>query len=369
MNWRKNGFHGSCYICIMEKKKILVCVMNWGLGHATRCIPIIIELQKNGFDPLLASDGPALLLLRKEFPKLKSFELPSYNITYTESPKMLKWKLFLQTPHILKTIKAEKKIIRKLVKDENIHGIISDNRFGARSKNVRSVYLTHQLNVLSGNLTYFSSKIHQHYIRKFDECWVPDSLGKKNLSGILGHLKNNKLNVKYLGAISRFEKKSVPYKYDYLVLLSGPEPQRSLLQNILFKAFRKTTKKLFFIRGVVNDEEFTCLNPNVTIRNYLFGKELEEVINSSRMVISRSGYTTLLDLAKLEKRAFFIPTPGQYEQEYLAERLKKLGIAAYCNQDEFKISLLEDEPEKYSGLENIGFTPDFGMLFTLFDSK
>ena len=352
----------------MEKKKILVCVMNWGLGHATRCIPIINALQNEGFIPLLASDGPALALLRKEFPQLKSIELPSYNITYTKNPKMLKWKLLWQTPHILKTIKAEKKMIRKLVKDENIHGIISDNRFGARSNKVHSVYITHQLNVLSGSLTYFSSKIHQHYIKKFDACWVPDAPGKKNLSGILGHLKNDNLRPKYIGPVSRFEKKSLPYKYDYLVLLSGPEPQRGLLQDILFKAFRKTNKKLFFVRGVVNDEEFTCLNPNVTIRNYLFGKELEEVINSSRMVISRSGYTSLLDLAKLQKRAFFIPTPGQFEQEYLAERLKNLGIAAYCNQEEFDIALLEKQ-EKYSGLENIEFTPNFGMLFTLFDRK
>lgn len=353
----------------MEKKKILVCVMNWGLGHATRCIPIITELQVQGFIPLLASDGSALSLLRKEFPELKCFELPSYNITYTQNPKMLMWKLFLQTPHILETIKAEKKMVRRILEEENIDGIISDNRFGARSKKVHSVYITHQLNVLSGNLTYFSSKIHQYYIRKFDECWVPDSPGKKNLSGILGHLKKDHLRLKYIGPISRFKKKPISLKYDYLVLLSGPEPQRSLLQDILFKAFRKTSKKLFFVRGVVTDEDFTCLNPNMTIKNYLFGKELEEVINSSRMVISRSGYTTLLDLAKLEKRAFFIPTPGQNEQEYLAERLKRLGIAAYCNQDEFHLDLLKEEPEKYSGLENVGFTPDFRLLFTLFERK
>lgn len=352
----------------MEKKNILLCVMNWGLGHAARCIPIITELQKRGFTPVIASDGPALFLLQKEFPELKSFKLPSYNITYTENPKTLKWKLLLKTPHILRTIKAEKRAVHKILEEENIHGIISDNRFGARSKKVRSVFITHQLNVLSGNLTFFSSKLHQNYIRKFDECWVPDSPAGNNLSGILGHLKKDHLNLKYIGPISRFEKKPVAIKYDYLVLLSGPEPQRGVLQDILFKAFRKTNKKLFFVRGVVNDEEFTCLNPNVTIRNYLFGKELEEVMNSSRMVISRSGYTTLMDLAKLQKRAFFIPTPGQFEQEYLAERLKNLGVAAYCNQEEFDIALLEKQ-EKYSGLENIEFIPNFGMLFTLFDRK
>lgn len=354
----------------MEKKKILVCAMNWGLGHATRCVPIIRELQKRGFAPLMASDGPALLLLQKEFPHLKSFELPSYNIRYTLHPKMLKWKLFLHTPHILRTIHAEKKMIGKFIKEEGITGIISDNRFGARSKKVRSVFITHQLNVLSGNLTFFSSKIHQQYIRKFDECWIPDFPGKENLSGILGHPKQPiaNFNVKYIGALSRFEKKEMPLKYDYLVLLSGPEPQRTLLETVLLKAFKDTEKKILFVRGVVNKEPFRHAEFKIVFKNYLFGKELEEAINSSKVVISRSGYTTIMDLAKLERKAFFIPTPGQHEQEYLAERLMASGIAPYCRQEEFKLSRLHAMNE-YSGLKDFGGTPDFKALFALFEGK
>ncbi len=342
--------------------------MNWGLGHAARCIPIISALEKEGFQPLLASDGAALSLLRKEFPHLPYFELPSYNIRYAQNPKMLKWKLIFDTPHILRTIRAEKKMIHKLVEEENISGIISDNRFGTYSKKVKSVFITHQLTVLSGKTTFLSSRIHQSYIRKFDECWVPDAPGEKNLSGILGHPIKKPYNVKYIGALSRFRKRELPIKYDYLIVLSGPEPQRTMLQNILFKAFRKTTQQIYIIRGVMDDEEFTCLNPNVTISNYLFGEELEEVINSSRQIISRSGYTTLMDLAKLEKRAFFIPTPGQPEQEYLAERLRNLGLAAYCKQDEFDLSLL-DHQEEFSGLSEFEFTPGIRDLFTLFESK
>ncbi len=342
--------------------------MNWGLGHAARCIPIISALEKEGFQPLIASDGAALSLLRKEFPQLAHFELPSYNIRYSANPKMLKWKLIFETPHILRTIKAEKKMIRKLVEEETIDGIISDNRFGTYSEKVKSVFITHQITVLSGKTTFLSSRIHRGYIKKFDECWVPDAPGEKNLSGILGHVPNSHCNVKYIGALSRFNKKELPLKYDYLIILSGPEPERTMLQNILFKAFRKTTEKIYIIRGVMDDEEFTCLNPNVTIRNYLYGQELEEVINSSRKIISRSGYTTLLDLAKLEKKAFFIPTPGQPEQEYLAERLRKLGLADYCKQDEFKLSLL-DQQENFSGLSDLGFTPGIGDLFALFEGK
>ena len=352
----------------MQKKKILFSVLNWGLGHAARSIPIIRELEKRNFSPVLASDGSALLLLQKEFPHLQSYELPSYNIEYSTKGSLLKWKLILESPKILQAIKAEKKVTAKLISEENIQGIISDSRFGTRHKGIKSVFITHQLNVLSGNTTWLSSTIHQKYISKFDQCWVPDSPGKFNLSGILGHFKTENENIKYIGALSRLEKQKIPLKYDYLVLLSGPEPQRTLLQNILFRNFRSTDKQVLFVRGVINDEPFTCLNPSITIKNYLFGKELQEAINSSRIVISRSGYTSLMDLAKLEKRAFFIPTPGQFEQEYLAERLMKLRVAPYCRQNAFKLSLLEDI-EEYSGLRDLGFNACLGDLLAFFEGE
>lgn len=350
------------------QKKVLVAALNWGLGHATRCVPIIRELEKRGSTPILASDGPALLLLQKEFPHLKTYELPSYDITYTSNGKHLKWKLLLHTPSILKTIKAEKKMTKEIVEEEDISVIISDSRFGTCYKHVRNIFITHQLNVLSGNTTFISTRIHRRYIEKFDECWVPDSPGHRNLSGILGHLKQENGHVKYLGPLSRFEKKDSPLIYEYLILLSGPEPQRSLLQAVLFKAFGHTSRKVLFVRGVLEEENLTCSNPNIEVKNYLYGDELEQAINSSRLVIARSGYTTILDLAKLEKKAFFIPTPGQFEQEYLAQRLKKLGVAPYCKQDDFRVALLEDIDE-YSGLRDFGFTAGFDDIFAFLERK
>lgn len=358
----------TSYLRVMQKKKILVCVMNWGLGHATRCIPVIDAVQKDGFQPVLASDGEALRLLQKEFPQLESFELPSYNIRYSRNPKMLKWKLIFDTPHILRTIKKEHRVVQRLLKQENISGIISDNRFGTYSGEVKTAFITHQLKVLSGKTTFLTSKIHQKYIRKFDECWVPDSTGTKNLSGIMGHAKGDFGVVKYLGPLSRLEKKKMSQKYDFLVLLSGPEPQRTVLENILLKAFKETTKDILFVRGAMSEEIFTYDNSRVCVRNYIFGQELEEAINSSGVVISRSGYTTVMDLAKLRKRAFFIPTPGQPEQEYLAERLMKFGMAPYCKQKDFKPELLENQ-ENYSGLRDFGCTSLPGDLFGLFKSE
>ena len=141
--------------------------------------------------------------------------------------------------------------------------------------------------------------------------------------------------------------------YDYLVLLSGPEPQRTILESILLKEFKNTEYKVLFIRGVISQEKLENSNPNITIQNYSFGESLEESINCSRYIISRSGYTTLMDLSKLEKKAFFVPTPGQEEQEYLAERMEKMGLAAFCSQKDFTISKL-NRIEEYSGLSDFG---------------
>lgn len=349
----------------MRSKRILVAPINWGLGHATRCIPLISKLEEKGFTPIIASDGAALLLLQKEFPHLKTFELPSYNITYTNRGSLLKWKLLMDTPWILKNIKDEKKATRELVEELNLNGIISDSRFGVRHKHVTNVFITHQLNVLSGNTTYLSSKLHQQYIRKYDQCWVPDAPGRKNLSGYLGHLKNPGDQIKYLGILSRFKKRDLPVKYDFMALLSGPEPQRSLLEKVLLKAFNGINKRILLVRGVVTEAAVTGATANVEIQNYLYGKELEIAINSSKVIISRSGYTTLMDLAKLEKKAFFIPTPGQFEQEYLARRMMNIGIAPFCYQEEFSMDKL-DQVSNFSGLRDPGFICDYSSLFSLF---
>ncbi|WP_081210581.1 glycosyltransferase [Salegentibacter sediminis] len=354
----------------MKKKRILVAVLNWGLGHATRCIPIIKALVTNGYEPILASDGAALALLKKEFPELLAEELPSYNIDYGDSPNFLKWKLFLESPRIMKVIKAEKEYTRLLVEKYNLNGIISDNRLGVRYKHLKCVFITHQLNVLSGNTTWLSSKLHQKYIRKFDECWVPDLPGSRNLSGVLGHLKKTPEEVKYMGLLSRFSKIDLPQKYKFMIILSGPEPQRSFLEKILLKEFKNISEKTLFVRGVLDESNLISKehNPNLILKNYLFGKDLEEALNSSETIVCRSGYTSILDLSKLEKKAFLIPTPGQFEQEYLAERLEKLGIAPSCSQDDFKISKLKSL-KSFSGFRDFGGVPDFRSLFALFEGK
>ncbi|GAA4275403.1 glycosyltransferase [Aquimarina mytili] len=349
-------------------KKVLVAPLNWGLGHATRCIPIIHALIHEGIEPIIASDGAALSLLKKEFPELQTKTLPSYNIEYSKKGSNFKFKMLLNSSKIAHAISAEKKATKRLVEEEEFCGIISDNRMGVRHKSLPSVFITHQLTVLSGKTTSFSTKLHHKYIKKFDLCWVPDMADDPNLSGELGHPKKNSLPVTYLGPLSRFEYHIVPKKYDIMVLLSGPEPQRTLLEQKLFQEFEQSDKKIVFVRGLIENIHKTYVKNNITVHNYLAGKELENTINSSNLIISRSGYTTVMDLAKLKKKAFFIPTPGQFEQEYLADRLTSQKLVPSCTQNEFTLKKLRNI-NMYKGLRSFSTDIDYRKLFHFFESK
>lgn len=353
---------------VQHKTRILIAPLNWGLGHATRCIPIIYALIAHHFEPIIASDGASLLLLRKEFPDLQCLELPSYNIIYPKNGKHFRLKLLQSSPKMVSAIKTERKAVVAIVKEYKIDGIISDNRLGIHHKNVPCVFITHQLQVLSGNTTWLSTKLHQKIIKRFQECWVPDNLGDINLSGKLGHTHTSGISLKYIGPLSRFEKKEHLFKYDVMVLLSGPKPQRTLLEHTLLKEFKTYNGTVLFVKGVIENEQQISEEKNVVIYNYMASSELENAINESRLIVSRSGYTTLMDLTKLGKSAFFIPTPGQYEQEYLAERLTKLGLAASSKQHEFTIEKM-NEVSNFKGLSAMDYEVNFKKLFSLFERK
>ncbi|WP_159799669.1 glycosyltransferase [Flavobacterium sp. MK4S-17] len=351
------------------KLKILVAPLNWGLGHATRCIPIIEALENHGFEPVIASDGVALALLKKEFPKLTAIELPSYQIEYAKNGAFFKLKMIMQIPNMIKAVKRENRLVQQLVDEYSINGIISDNRLGVYSKKIPSVFITHQLNVLTGSTTWFTSKIHRLFIKKYNECWVPDTKTTPNLSGKLGHIEHEAaLKIKYIGPLSRLHKKVLPKKYDLMVILSGPEPQRTLLEEKLMQQLPYFKGSVLFVKGVVEPEPKTEVKGNITFYNFMNTAGLEQAFNESEMVLCRSGYTTIMDLAQLGKKAYFIPTPGQYEQEYLAQKLKKLGLVPYSKQNAFSIDDLE-KADLYKGLKNIGGGVAWKDLFCLFKRK
>jgi len=354
----------------MSKGKILVAPLNWGLGHATRCIPIINELKEIGYEPIIASDGIALKLLKKEFPKLKFYELPELDIKYSKKGYFLIFTLLKQGIKFYKTYKSERKIIKKISVEENLAGIISDNRLGLYHSEIPNVIISHQLKVISGSLTWLSTIFHQYFISKYDECWVPDRKERPNMSGKLGHLRSSKLNLRYIGYLSRLEKKELPLIYDVLILISGPEPQRTKFEEIVLKKFKSYSGKAVMVRGVVEDEKKSKYKNNLKVINFLTSIELEELIQQSKTIISRSGYTSLMDFGRLKKNVLLIPTPGQSEQQYLAKSMKKQNIATYCQQHNFNLNIINDV-KLYKGLNSLFFDsdPSFREALSFFERK
>lgn len=321
--------------------KLIVASLNWGLGHATRCIPIVKELLKQGAEVILASDGRAYDLLNAEFPELKIYQLAPYDVTYANEKMALN--IAGQLPKILMAIFREHKNILKIINQEQVDGIISDNRFGCYHSKVPSVFITHQLNIKIPlkPVEMFTRLINRKVIDRFHECWIPDFCGKENISGELSMPKSTK-NAKFIGPLTRFKKLAVPKIYDLAVLLSGPEPQRSILEKLIIDQVEELPVKTIIIQG--KTESIDRSNEGkLEIVSYLKGEELNEVLMASDIVIGRSGYSTIMDLLALGKKAILIPTPGQTEQEYLAELFHKRRVFYTVDQKDFN---LKDALEK-----------------------
>jgi uncharacterized protein (TIGR00661 family) len=321
---------------LISGQTIFISPIDWGLGHASRCVPIIKNLSKNN-TVLIGTTHRNAFFFEEYFPSLQKIELPSYNISYSQNLPL--WlKLFLQWPKINRVIRKENIALRKIVAAYNIDFIISDNRFGLTHPEVHSVFITHQLNLKTPFFSTIANFINKKHIHKFNEVWVPDFEDLNlRLSGQLSDSSQIKIPVKFIGPQSAITKTSTSHddsvKYDLLILLSGVEPQRSILENILLHKFAETSKKIAFVRG--SSATISNPNPNITLFNFCFGNKLQNLIVNSETVICRSGYSSLMDVYLLNKRRLIlIPTPGQSEQEYLAQYWgKKFGSTLLAQED------------------------------------
>ncbi len=346
-------------------KKVIVAPLCWGLGHASRCIPLIKALLAQGFTPILASDGPALTLLEKEFPALETITLPSYAISYG---KQLKSSLFRSIPRVLKAVKAERKCIATYLKTHNdVVGILSDNRFGVYNPQVPSVYITHQLNVHSGNTTLLTSYVHQNIIKKFDECWIPDDEGSP-YSGALSVAPKGHLTKKYIGVLSRFSQQTNhETPYDICVVLSGPEPHRTQLETHLLTLLSATNYTVLFIQGKIETQQTKTHKGTIQVVNFMLSEELEDALHHSNLVICRAGYSSIMDLLVLGKRALLIPTPQQTEQEYLANHFSEQFNTAVVHQNDLSLEVIEKAFASPVFVRR--GKPSYPHLFRLFEGK
>jgi uncharacterized protein (TIGR00661 family) len=341
-------------------KRVLVAPLDWGLGHATRCIPIIKKLLAKNIKVLIAGSGDSLSLLRAEFPSIKFFTLPGYEPRYPAGRAMV-LTMLKQIPKFFKAVRSEHKTIEKIITDEKIDFVISDNRYGCWSVQVPSVFITHQSNVLMPKRFGWAGgivrRMNYRYMKKFTWCWVPDMAEQPNLSGDLssfGKLPPG-LNVKHIGPLSRFvaSDAGVQNKYDITAIFSGPEPQRTILENIVTPQLKSSGLRFFIVRGVTSSNT----SADETIANFLTSQELQSKIKSSSIILARAGYSTIMDMATLGKKVIFIPTPGQTEQEYLAGQLMNRGIAFSMPQENFNLQLALRESQRFTGF-NAGKTDD-----------
>lgn len=324
-------------------KNILICPLNWGLGHATRCVPIIKSLLDLGQNPIIAADKAPLSFLQKEFPELEIIKLPGFDPIYSKSNSQV-LKLLTSLPSAYSDFKKEHREIESIVKDYNIDAVISDNRFGCWSESVHSVFMTHQLHIQTPSLfkwTYpIINKINNNYIKHYDELWIPDNENEPSLSGILAHPADIKIKTSYIGLLSRFssEIQEDEKDIDYLVILSGPEPQRTILENLVVKQAHEAEGRIVILRAKPNQNDLPYNIPeNVTFFNHVDDDFFVELIAKSKNIICRGGYSSLMDLISLNKSAYLVPTPGQTEQEYLADYLTKKGLFSSCRQKNFKL--------------------------------
>lgn len=296
-------------------------MLNWGLGHATRSIPVIEKLIDEGHQLHLASDGEALDILKKAFPRLPAYELPAYNIKYARHG-VFWWALLLQIPKMTQVIWKEKNAVKRLYQKETFDWIISDNRLGCRHPKAHNIFISHQLTIKGGLIGTMATYVHRQIIKKHQELWIPDDENMR-LSGDLSTWKNNPLPTKWLGRLSRVPGPIIGLnkKYDALILLSGPEPQRSILEKWLLDKLCKEHNSIVCIRGR-HAAPIKTTN-QVKLIPFAEPEEISKYLTESKRLFCRSGYSTIMDIQPYDIDVTLIPTPGQSEQEYLAEYHKE----------------------------------------------
>lgn len=336
-------------------KNILVCPLDWGLGHATRMVPVIEMLGKKGANVIIAADNRPLEFLVRRFPQNTIIQLQGYSPNYPSNNNMALAMLKSLPAMVLKARQANR-ILHRIIKEHNIDAVISDNRYELSTSKVPTVFITHQLNIQTRGWQTICkpiiNKIIHHYVNKFDEVWIPDLKGEFGLSGDLS--KSNKLATKIfnVGLLSRFSKSEIHLnskRVDLLIILSGPEPQRTILEKLLLSQALKIELETVILLGKP-EEQVSNEIKNVKLISHLPDSDFASLIQSAKIVISRPGYSTLMDLAVIGKKAIFIPTPGQTEQEYLANKLLDEGIAFSQSQSDFNLSTALKNEKLYKGL-------------------
>ncbi len=329
--------------------KILVAPLNWGLGHASRCVPLIRRLQEEGHEVILGGDGESLTLLRKHFPTLRYTYLAPLNLRYSAGKHQM-WAMLKALPQLFFWSLKDHAMLKALLREEHIDQVISDNRFGLYvnrqssivKSSIETVYMTHQLHIMLPKglrwAEHIASRMHARIYARYNKVWVPDyEKIEKSLAGELSHpISNFKFqisNLVYIGPLSRFETSrprdlEISKNYDIVAVLSGLEPQRTLLEQEIIARYSGKEERVLIVQGLMHRPNTRIKRGNITIVPSMSDAELVPALLGAQRIIARSGYSTIMDLNALglinrqssivQSSIELIPTPGQPEQEYLA---------------------------------------------------
>ncbi len=345
---------------------VLIVPLDWGLGHATRCIPIIKIFLRLNYTVILAGEGSVKILLKEQFPNLQFLDLRGYRVRYSARKWTLPIVLALQIPAIISAIYNENKWLKKVIREHQVDLVISDNRYGLYHTKTPCIFITHQLSIKIPrfpSLEKWLQKLNYNYIRQFKTCWVPDTAKAPTLAGTLSHPENDPaVPVHYIGALSRLQKTNESFSEKILIILSGPEPQRTILEEMLLQQIHRYKGSVVFVRGLPGHATLPYVPAHVNIANHLSAKDLEKQMNSAALVISRCGYSTIMDIAALQKKSVLIPTPGQTEQEYLAMHLMEQNFALCIPQHKLNLSsaidLAASFPYQFANYKNESIAED-----------
>lgn len=340
-------------------KNILVCPLEWGLGHAGRMVPLVVRLMEMNHNVFIGTGTMHQSFFKREVPDLTYIDFSGYKPSYSRIlPQYLK--LLLEFPVLVFHIIREHIIVKKIISKHAIDIVISDNRFGLWNRKITSVYITHMPRVpfpaAISFLEFTGILLHRLIIKKYSLCFIPDLQGEVNITGRLSHGLKLPDNVRFIGILSRFKDREsqlmeIPVKEKHnTVILSGPEPQKSILKKRLSDVMEKEDRLTVFLGGEPDASRLPVQKGKTIMFNHLDTPEMREVILNSDFIITRSGYTMIMELISLNRTALLIPTPGQTEQEYLAERLSEIGWFNTIAQKKISEKLpLTDNYNKWPG--------------------
>lgn len=325
-----------------EKPVVLVSPLDWGLGHASRLIPVIRLCIQKGCKVLIGGNGNSLELLKTAFPQLTCISIPAYSIKYYGKGFWLIISMIWQMPLFFLSIRKEHRRVREIIAENNVSLIISDNRYGLYSEKIYSIIITHQVSpvlpFVFGPAEYPLYLVIRRMIGRFDECWIPDFEGRENVSGQLSHRYKTPHNARFIGLLSRFhlsaEGPSFPDNTNYklVIVLSGPQPALRRITFRLIKQARELQIKTLVAGGLQDDLSFNGGDSNVTFKKHVPADELYHLLRNAEFIVCRAGYSSLMDLVAINRTGLIIPTSGQTEQEYLARYHHSKGTFYAVNE-------------------------------------